>query len=93
LKKYYFVVEADEFNRHLLLLDVDFVMITNIELDHSDVYHDFYTYLNIFKSFIYKTRYKVFLLELEGSTNVLKEIFHKKIRIAQNQKFDMKYLF
>lgn len=93
LKKYYFLVEADEFNRHFLLLDVDYALITNIELDHSDVYNDFYTYLNIFKSFIYRTRYRVFLLEWENSTQTLKEVFHKKIKIAKNRTFNMKNLF
>lgn len=50
-KKYRFVIEADEFNRHFLYLDVDHALVLNAELDHSDIYANDSVYFEAFKQF------------------------------------------
>lgn len=59
-KKYYFIVEADEFNRHFLLLDSFISCITKVDYDHKDVYKTKKEYLDAFELFKTKTRDKIF---------------------------------
>lgn len=62
-KKYLFVVEACEYNKQFLSLDVDYAWITNIELDHVDVYWNIETYFETFLLFTSKVHKKIFFLE------------------------------
>ena len=55
MKKLWFVIEADEFNRHFLFLDPDVSIITNCELDHLDTYDDEADYYETFTTFMRKT--------------------------------------
>jgi len=59
-KKYYFIIEADEFNRHFLLLDSFISCIVNVDYDHKDVYKTKEEYLDTFEIFKNKTRWKIF---------------------------------
>ncbi len=59
-KKYYFIIEADEFNRHFLLLDSTISCITKLDHDHKDVYKTEEEYLEAFDVFKNKTRWKIF---------------------------------
>ena len=59
-KKYYFIIEADEFNRHFLLLDSFISCITKVDYDHKDVYKTKKEYLDAFNLFKTKTRWEVF---------------------------------
>ena len=59
-KKYFFVIEADEFNRHFLLLDSYISLITKVDHDHKDIYPTEKEYLEAFKLFVLKTRKKTF---------------------------------
>lgn len=61
LKKYWFLIEADEYKRHFLELDLDYALITNIELDHSDVYHSMEDYRKAFVQMIRNTRHAVYM--------------------------------
>lgn len=61
-KKYLFVVEACEYNRHFLNLDVDYALITNIELDHADVYGTFENYFDAFLSFSKKVKKHIYMI-------------------------------
>ena len=63
MKKYTFVVEACEYKKHFLTLDVDMAVMTNIELDHADVYKDIDEYVETFESFAKKVRRAIVLLE------------------------------
>lgn len=63
MKQYLFVVEADEYNRHFLHLDPDYAIITNIELDHADIYGDETTYIETFQQFARKVRHTIWMLE------------------------------
>jgi len=89
-RKYYFVLEADEFNKHFLHLQSYYSIITNIELDHSDVYIDFYTYLQAFKDFIKLTDKKVFMLNNDKNIRLLKS---GKIEAIEEKAIDFKYIF
>ena len=50
----YFVVESDEFNRHFLSYHPTDVLLTNIELDHTEIYSDINDLINTFESFVNK---------------------------------------
>lgn len=65
----YLVVEADEFNRHMLFLKPYIGAITNIEADHLDVYKDLNDIKDAFSKFISQsensiTDYKEYLDKL-----------------------------
>lgn len=61
IKKRSFFVEACEYKRHFLYLDLDYAIITSLELDHTDYYKDMKDYRSAFKQLIIKTRKKVFI--------------------------------
>lgn len=48
----YSVVEADEYDRSFLTLKPDIVIITNVDLDHTDIYKDLGDLKNAFKEFL-----------------------------------------
>ncbi len=73
MKKYLFVVEADEYNRHFLNLDPDYAIITNIELDHADLYGDETAYFEAFHRFVEKVRYHIWMLEDAIGVQVVKD--------------------
>lgn len=61
IKKRSFFVEACEYKRHFLYLDLDYAMITSLELDHTDYYKDMKDYLSAYETLISKVRNKVLL--------------------------------
>ena len=61
IKKYYFFVESCEYKRHFLHLDLDYAIITNMELDHTDYYKDFADYTSAFQQFANKVKKKIFI--------------------------------
>lgn len=63
IKKRYFFLEACEYKRHFLNLDLEHLLITNIELDHTDYYHDVEDYVSAFQQMIQKTKAQTFVLE------------------------------
>lgn len=62
-KKLLFIVEACEYKRHFLHLDLDYAAITNIEYDHADYYKTFEDYKNAFKEMLTKLKQKCFVLQ------------------------------
>lgn len=83
IKKYYFIVEACEYKRHFLHLDLDYTCITNIELDHTDYYQDLDDYTQAFSSLIHNTKYKA--LMLDNQRNHYPKLKHQEkiTRVAQ----------
>lgn len=79
-KELYFIVEADEFNRHFLLLDSYISGITKVDHDHKDIYPTEKDYLSAFELFINKTRKKVFTNDEE----FLKKINNNQIINTNN---------
>ncbi len=63
IKKYYFFLEACEYKRHFLNLDLEYLLITNLELDHTDYYHDFADYRSAFVQMNQKTKNLTFVLD------------------------------
>ena len=60
IKKWNFFVEACEYKRHFLYLDLDYAIITSLELDHTDYYKDMKDYLSAFQQLISKVKNKIF---------------------------------
>lgn len=61
VKSWFFFVEACEYKRHFLHLDLDYAIITSLELDHTDYYHDMQDYLSAFHTIIAKVKHQVFI--------------------------------
>ena len=92
IKKYIFVVEACEYKRHFLYLDLDYSIITNIELDHTDYYKDLKDYKSAFTQLISKVKNKVFVLEYRYD-KILKITKEKeKITKVKKSRFWFKYI-
>ena len=91
-KKYRFVIEADEFNRHFLYLDVDYAIILNAELDHTDIYPTEQIYLDTFVQFINKVKKETFALSGEIGMEYLKEQC-PQINLIEKQTIDLPYVF
>ena len=51
-----FVIESDEFNRHFLAYHPAYTVITNIELEHTEIYKDIEDIRKTFESFANKTK-------------------------------------
>lgn len=82
IKKYYFFVEACEYRRHFLHLDLDYAIITNMELDHTDYYKDFADYTSAFQQFANKVKKNIFVPK---DSNIL-PYFHSYIFQSVNVK-------
>ncbi len=86
VKKRSFFVEACEYKRHFLHLDLDYTIITSLELDHTDYYKDMKDYISAFQQLISKVKNKVFLpkwLNLKPATWNLQSIVIKKITFTR----------
>ncbi len=51
-----FVIESDEFNRHFLAYHPAYTVITNIELEHTEIYRDIEDIRDTFETFANKTK-------------------------------------
>lgn len=80
IKKYYFFLEACEYKRHFLNLDLEYLLITNIELDHTDYYHDFVDYQSAFVQMNQKTKNLTFVLDSFEAPEALSNV--KKIPLT-----------
>lgn len=61
IKKRHFFVEACEYKRHFLYLDLDYATITSLELDHTDYYKDMKDYLSAYKQLADKIKHKIII--------------------------------
>lgn len=61
VKKYFFFVEACEYKRHFLYLDLDYTVITSLELDHTDYYKNLADYISAFKELTKKTKHFILI--------------------------------
>ena len=90
VKKYYFFVEACEYQRHFLHLDLDIAIITNITLDHTDYFKDLADYESAFKELVKKVKYQVFVLPDFRQQTILKDA---KAIVVEPQHFDFQYIW
>ncbi|MFA7298100.1 MAG: cyanophycin synthetase [Candidatus Absconditabacterales bacterium] len=82
IKKRSFFVEACEYKRHFLYLDLDYAMITSLELDHTDYYKDMKDYLSAYETLLTKVKHKVLIpkgLNLQPETGNLQPVVIKTI--------------
>ncbi len=91
-KKYRFAIEADEFNRHFLYLDVDHAIILNAELDHGEIYGSKEEYLATYVQFIEKVKSNVFALTGEVGIDYLKSQC-PKIQCIEKKSIELPYIF
>ncbi len=61
IKKRSFFVEACEYKRHFLHLDLEYAIITSLELDHTDYYKNIKDYLSAYQQLVNKVKHKVFI--------------------------------
>ena len=67
----YAVVEADEYDRSFLTLKSDIAVITNIELDHTDIYSDLAELKESFQQFLYNAKKECKIVACGDSDNVM----------------------
>lgn len=91
-KKYRFAIEADEFNKHFLYLDVDHAIILNAELDHGEIYGSKEEYLATYVQFIQKVKDNVFALTGEVGIDHLKSQC-TKIQCIEKKSINLPYIF
>ena len=67
-----FVIESDEFNRHFLDYHPEYTVITNIELEHTEIYKDIEDIRETFEKFANKTKKAVVLCGDNENIRMLK---------------------
>lgn len=72
-----FVIESDEFNRHFLAYHPSYTVITNIELEHTEIYKDIDDIIQTFETFANKT--KNVIVACGDNENIRKIHFNKKV--------------
>ena len=92
-KKYRFVIEADEFNRHFLYLDTDYAIILNAELDHSDIYPNEQIYMDTFIEFTHKVKKQIFVLPWEKWIEYIIKHWPSNIVQVNKQYIDLPFVF
>ena len=65
----YFVIESDEFNRHFLVYHPKYTVITNIELEHTEIYRDIEDIKETFRTFANRT--ENFIVACGDNTNIV----------------------
>lgn len=72
-----FVIEADEFNRHFLAYFPEYSIISNIELEHTEIYRDIEDIIETFEKFANKTSKEI--IACGDNENIRKINFNKKV--------------
>jgi UDP-N-acetylmuramate-alanine ligase len=86
-------LEACEYKRHFLYLDLDYSIITNIKLDHTDYYKNEEDYFSAFDSLIQKTKRKVIVFKDLQSAQLKSYENNPKIEKIQIKNIDFEYVF
>lgn len=73
-------------------MDVDYSMIANVELDHTDYYKDEADYQTAFDEFFDRTRYEVFIRNGEKSVDFLRARKSNKCCEIPNHYFEFEHL-
>lgn len=90
IKKYYFLLEACEYQRHFLHLNLDKAIITNLELEHTDYFKDQNDYESAFLELIAKIKDKVYCLKNLNSKKVLD---YEKVEKIEKQHFELDFVW
>lgn len=90
IKKYRFFVEACEYQRHFLHLQLEYAILTNLELDHTDYFQDFEDYTAAFREMLNQVKEKCFVLPSLQEQCILQ---HPQVqKILERQDFDFQFL-
>ena len=92
VKKYYFFLEACEYKRHFLHLDLEYLLITNLELDHTDYYKDWEDYRSAFLQINQNTKKLTFVLENKGNTVETDYSWFKDIKTLPIRHFELEHV-
>lgn len=93
-KKYRFIIEADEFNRHFLYLDVDHGIVLNAELDHSDIYKNDDEYFAAFQTFGQKVKKNIWAIKTEkGIDRFAKECKNDALALISPYNISLQHIF
>ena len=90
VKKYYFLLESCEYQRHFLNLNLDEAIITSLVLEHTDYFKDRDDYQNAFLEMITKTKDRAYCLKDLNSKRILNE---DKVKIVNKERFDMHFVW
>ncbi len=82
-KSPYFILESCEYRRAFLNFQPEIIIITNIEADHLDYYHDLQDYKKAFQQFIAKLQAKKGLLIANGDDKNIRQIISKTKNLPQ----------
>ncbi len=72
-----FVIESDEFNKHFLSYHPEYAVITNIELEHTEIYKNLDEIIKTFSEFANKTKNTI--VAYGDNENIRKIDFTKKV--------------
>ena len=72
-----FIIESDEFNRHFLAYHPKYTIITNIELEHTEIYRDIEDIKETFRTFANKT--ENYIIACGDNENIRDIKFDKKV--------------
>ncbi|EKD29505.1 MAG: UDP-N-acetylmuramate-L-alanine ligase [uncultured bacterium (gcode 4)] len=91
----YFVIEACEYKRSFLKYFPYITVITNIELDHLDYYHDLEDYISAFQSLINQTTWYVIydMDDINAQKLDFSQTSAKPIRVNHNGWYDENNIF
>lgn len=90
VKKYYFLLESCEYQRHFLHLNLDEAIITSLELEHTDYFKDREDYQSAFLEMIWKTKDCIYCLDDLKSEKILN---NEKVKIINKEHFDMNFIW
>ena len=90
VKKYYFLLESCEYQRHFLHLNLDEAIITSLELEHTDYFKNWEDYQDAFLEMTWKTKDHIYCLKELNSEKILKS---NKVQIVEKQRFDMDFVW
>jgi UDP-N-acetylmuramate--alanine ligase len=82
-------LEACEYQRHFLTLDIDEAIITSLELEHTDYFKDWEDYQSAFLELIEKLKGHAYVLPSLNSEKILN---HEKTVIIPPQVFDFQHI-
>jgi UDP-N-acetylmuramate--alanine ligase len=95
-KKYTFIIEADEYNKHMLYYDADTTLITTLSHDHVDIYPTQEDYFSAFRQFSLKTKNTIYGLEIDQGFQrlmwILPQTHSYKVRSVPVQSFEFESL-
>lgn len=91
-KKLLFIVEACEYKRHFLYLDLNYATIINIEYDHADYYKTFDDYKKAYKEMLTKLKQKCFVIKWFWEENSEFKTF-ENIQEIDEKEYNFDYIF